>query len=81
MRFKPLELCVVTNYSEMLVGSNFDFIFPGRVCVPIDPQNCEEFDPTSVPTLSQVNAYLTDDLHPPCIILVCLLVKTILQLF
>ncbi|KAF5179551.1 Dna primase small subunit [Thalictrum thalictroides] len=24
----------------------------GRVCVPIDPDRCEEFDPTTVPTLS-----------------------------
>lgn len=26
----------------------------GRVCVPIDPNQCEEFDPTTVPTLSQL---------------------------
>uniref|UniRef100_A0A7C8Z9M6 DNA primase DnaG n=1 Tax=Opuntia streptacantha TaxID=393608 RepID=A0A7C8Z9M6_OPUST len=26
----------------------------GRVCVPIDPNRCDEFDPTSVPTLSQL---------------------------
>nr|POF10595.1 dna primase small subunit [Quercus suber] len=26
----------------------------GRVCVPIDPNRCEEFDPTAVPTLSKV---------------------------
>ncbi|CAK9195968.1 unnamed protein product [Sphagnum jensenii] len=26
----------------------------GRVCVPIDPQKCETFDPTTVPTLSQL---------------------------
>lgn len=26
----------------------------GRVCVPIDPDQCEEFDPTRVPTLSQL---------------------------
>ncbi|KAI5655344.1 hypothetical protein M9H77_32531 [Catharanthus roseus] len=26
----------------------------GRVCVPIDPNHCEEFDPTTVPTLSQL---------------------------
>ncbi|PSR91444.1 DNA primase small subunit like [Actinidia chinensis var. chinensis] len=26
----------------------------GRVCVPIDPNHCEEFDPTTVPTLSKL---------------------------
>ncbi|KAJ4842469.1 hypothetical protein Tsubulata_001823 [Turnera subulata] len=26
----------------------------GRVCVPIDPDNCDEFDPTRVPMLSQL---------------------------
>ncbi|QHO49669.1 DNA primase small subunit [Arachis hypogaea] len=26
----------------------------GRVCVPINPNNCEEFDPTTVPTLIQL---------------------------
>ncbi|BFG31929.1 hypothetical protein CerSpe_182040 [Prunus speciosa] len=26
----------------------------GRVCVPIDPDHCEEFDPTAVPTLSNL---------------------------
>ncbi|KAK1400626.1 DNA primase [Heracleum sosnowskyi] len=26
----------------------------GRVCVPIDPDRCEEFDPTNVPTLSKL---------------------------
>ncbi|KAK4741239.1 hypothetical protein SAY87_024827 [Trapa incisa] len=26
----------------------------GRVCIPIDPSNCEEFDPTTVPTLSML---------------------------
>ena len=33
----------------------------GRVCVPIDPNNCDEFDPLAVPTLSQVK--LIDLLH------------------
>ncbi|TKY57229.1 DNA primase small subunit [Spatholobus suberectus] len=34
----------------------------GRVCVPIDPNRCEEFDPTTVPTLSQVNLSCNDNL-------------------
>ncbi|XP_054806747.1 uncharacterized protein LOC129309273 [Prosopis cineraria] len=39
----------------------------GRICVPIDPNHCEQFDPTTVPTLSQLLEELnekgpTDDL-------------------
>ncbi|XP_028115476.1 DNA primase small subunit-like isoform X3 [Camellia sinensis] len=26
----------------------------GRVCIPIDPNHCEEFDPTTVPTVSKL---------------------------
>jgi len=26
----------------------------GNVCVPIDPANCDDFDPTSVPTLNEL---------------------------
>ncbi|KAJ4786567.1 DNA primase [Rhynchospora pubera] len=26
----------------------------GRICIPIDPKKCEEFDPTSVPTVAQL---------------------------
>lgn len=28
--------------------------FPGRVCIPIDPNKAESFDPFSVPTISQL---------------------------
>ncbi|GBG80470.1 hypothetical protein CBR_g30932 [Chara braunii] len=34
----------------------------GRVCVPIDPQACEDFDPTTVPTVSQ----LLNELNTAC---------------
>lgn len=27
---------------------------PGRICVPINPEHCDEFDPTTVPTVAQV---------------------------
>lgn len=37
------------------------FFVLGRVCVPIDPKRCEEFDPTTVPTLSQVNLFCNDN--------------------
>ena len=57
------------------------------MCVPIDPKSCEEFDPTSVPTLSKVSMCLTDVylsqiyilIHLPFIILACMLAKTILS--
>ena len=32
----------------------------GRVCVPIDPQKMEDFDPFSVPTLPQLMRELDD---------------------
>lgn len=38
------------------------FFVLGRVCVPIDPNRCEEFDPTAVPTLSQVNLFYNDNI-------------------
>ncbi|KAK1265239.1 hypothetical protein QJS04_geneDACA022454 [Acorus gramineus] len=31
----------------------------GRVCVPIDPDRCEDFDPTAVPALSEVSSLKT----------------------
>lgn len=45
----------------------FYFFVPGRVCVPIDPNRCEEFDPTAVPTLSNVNMYLASSFLLLCI--------------
>ena len=34
-------------------------MFAGKVCVPIDPQHCEDFDPNNVPTLAQVSPPLS----------------------
>jgi hypothetical protein len=45
------QLLVVYNLVHYLILASG---FAGRVCVPIDPQKCETFDPTTVPTLSQV---------------------------
>lgn len=41
--------------------NNLFILVPGRVCIPIDPKDCEEFDPTTVPTLSEVSIlYITE---------------------
>lgn len=41
--------------------NNLFLVVPGRVCIPIDPKDCEEFDPTTVPTLSEVSIlYITE---------------------
>jgi hypothetical protein len=29
-------------------------VITGRICVPIDPLKCDEFDPLNVPTLSSL---------------------------
>lgn len=45
----------VTKHTNHLLKAPF-CIHPktGRVCIPIDPNSCEEFDPTTVPTLSKL---------------------------
>lgn len=36
----------------------------GCVCVPIDPNNCDDFDPTAVPTLSELLEELNMGIRP-----------------
>jgi hypothetical protein len=43
----------VAQFTPMLTVYLFDF-FLGYVCVPIDANNCDDFDPKAVPTLSLV---------------------------
>ncbi|KAK2966508.1 hypothetical protein RJ640_019037 [Escallonia rubra] len=43
-----MEVCAILPLSRPLLS------LKGRVCVPIDPNHCEDFDPTNVPTLSKL---------------------------
>jgi hypothetical protein len=40
-------------YSAVSFCMNF-LCHIGRVCVPIDPENCEDFDPHQVPTVADL---------------------------
>lgn len=37
-----------------LSSTSYRLFLAGHVCIPIDPNHCEEFDPSTVPTLSTV---------------------------
>lgn len=39
---------------DFLLSLTFYCFITGRVCIPIDPNNCDDFDPTTVPSLSEV---------------------------
>ena len=43
----------------------FQYLIPGRVCIPIDPAKADQFDPLKVPTISQlteeIDAFEKDD--------------------
>ncbi|KAA0034894.1 amino acid permease 3-like [Cucumis melo var. makuwa] len=45
----------VTKHMNHLLKAPF-CVHPktGRICVPIDPEHCDEFDPTTVPTVAQL---------------------------
>ncbi|KAK3016057.1 hypothetical protein RJ639_007544 [Escallonia herrerae] len=43
-----MEVCAILLLSHPLLS------LKGCVCVPIDPNHCEDFDPTTVPTLSKL---------------------------
>ncbi|MCL7040262.1 hypothetical protein MKW94_015377, partial [Papaver nudicaule] len=43
----------VTKLTDHLLKAPFCVHpYTGRICIPIDPNRCEEFDPMAVPTLS-----------------------------
>ncbi|XP_061369856.1 uncharacterized protein LOC133312638 [Gastrolobium bilobum] len=52
----------VTKHMNHLLKAPF-CVHPntGRICVPIDPNRCEEFDPTTVPSLSQLLEELNNE--------------------
>ncbi|GBG90656.1 hypothetical protein CBR_g51004 [Chara braunii] len=52
--YPRLDFEVSKNMNHLLKAPFCVHPKTGRVCVPIDPQTCEDFDPMAVPTVSQL---------------------------
>ena len=52
--------CVHPKTGKILCILTIQIKFKGRICVPIDPKNCESFDPFQVPTLTELIKELDD---------------------
>ena len=57
MRKNSDKFCGFCNNSERgLDATYYSLTIIGRVCIPIDPNKAEQFDPMSVPTITQLTS-------------------------
>lgn len=52
--YPRLDLEVTKHMNHLLKAPFCVHPKTGRICVPIDPERCDEFDPTTVPTVAQL---------------------------
>ncbi|KAI9116995.1 hypothetical protein K1719_011994 [Acacia pycnantha] len=55
LTYPRLDMEVSKHMNQLLKAPSCVHTKTGRICVPFDPNHCEQFDPTTVLTLSQVN--------------------------